>query len=104
MSGPSNASHQATQGSDLGYVPTLAIEVDPTKEMLILTVSKFRHRSNSNFPLSHSLANIEGDTQYALRSYLQDQQAHEKLALKLQIATVNESTRQDKDAMKETQS
>jgi len=69
--------------------------------MLILTVSKYRPRYINKSPLSLSLANIEIDTQYALRSYLQDQQAHENLALKLQSATVSESTHQDEDEAKE---
>jgi hypothetical protein len=69
--------------------------------MLILTVSKYRPRYISKSPLSLSLANIEIDTQYALRSYLQEQQAHENLALKLQSATVNESTHQDEHETKE---
>lgn len=69
--------------------------------MHILTVSKYRPRYTNKSPLSLSLANIEIDMQYALRSYLKDQQAHENLALKLQSATVNESTHQDKDETKE---
>jgi len=51
MSGLSNASHQATQGSDLEYVRTSALEIALTKEMLILTKSEIqtsRYQKPSN--------------------------------------------------------
>lgn len=67
----------------------------------MLIVLKHRLRYISNPLLSHGMANIEIYTQHALRSYLQDKQAHEKLALKLQVATANENARQDEDKTKE---
>lgn len=100
MPGLSNASHQATRGSDSGYVRTSALELAQTKEMLILTNSKYRLRYIGKSPSTHSLADEEIDAQFALRSYLQDQQAHEKLALKLQSATAIESTRRQEEETK----
>jgi hypothetical protein len=93
MSGASNASNQATKGSDSGYVPTPVLELAATKEMPILTISKYRLQYTGKPQLTHSLTNRELDAQYALRSYLQDQQVHEKLALRLQNLTANESIR-----------
>jgi hypothetical protein len=70
--------------------------------MLVLTASKCRPRYINDSPLSHSLANVETDTQHALLHYLRDQQAHEKLALKLQSAGEKESIGQGEDKTKET--
>lgn len=69
--------------------------------MLILTVSKYSRRYIGNPSSTHILVDEEIDTQHALRAYLQDYQAHEKLALKLQITAANEATQRGEEWVEE---
>jgi hypothetical protein len=57
----------------------------------------------SNSSSTHSLADRKIDTQYALRSYLRDHQAYEKLALGLQNARAFETAKVDEQEEKEKQ-
>jgi hypothetical protein len=73
------------------------------KRHLILTISNDSPRYLGNFSPNPILANRETDMQHGLRTYLQDYQAHEELALKLQKVTAVEATRGDNVGVKAKQ-
>jgi hypothetical protein len=71
--------------------------------MLILTVSNRSPRYVGNSSSIQILADREIDTHHALRTYLQDHQAHEKLAVQLQSPTANQPIKGDEGEVKEKQ-
>lgn len=73
------------------------------KRRFILTVSNYSPRYLGKILPNPILANRETDMQHGLRTYLQDYQAHEALALRLQKATAVEATRGDKEGAKAKQ-
>jgi hypothetical protein len=70
---------------------------------LVLTALNYSSRYIGSPSSIGGMVDIEVDTQYALQTYLQDHQAHEKLALKLQSTKANEAKQEGKGKAKKTQ-
>lgn len=83
-----------------GKSPNQTQEQPQPKECSYWPPQKNSTRYIGNSPSIQSLADREIDTKHALQTYLQDHQAHEKLALKLQSTAANEATQGSKEDAK----